>query len=214
MKPKACKHPNELDLAALAGGDVSFLRQTLLHRHLQTCDECQDHLTAFRDLRENLAATAESNQDLPDLNWDRLAAEMRANIHLGLEAGECVRQVSARGMWRDRLLAPLHSARLALAFASLLLLAGAGFFMRDYRTAASPNVIGASAPVTATPEYRLPVLESSMSGIEMRTGPISFAFLNREGGAASPTVSAQGAVRSRDIDAETGSVTIKDVYLQ
>ena len=29
------------------------------------------------------------------LNWDRLAEEMSANIHLGLEAGECVAPAKA-----------------------------------------------------------------------------------------------------------------------
>ena len=37
---------------------------------------------------------------------------MRANIHVGLEAGECVRQAAVRRSWNPKL---------AVAFASLLL---------------------------------------------------------------------------------------------
>ena len=191
-------HPDELDLAAFASGDAGFFRRFGLERHVRGCEQCQDEVAALCEMRAELAGA-----ELPELNWDVLASEMRANIHLGLEAGECVRVPSEK---------KIFSPRLAAAFASLVLLAGAALFMRDYRprqieTATAP-------PVTPTPEYRIPVLESSMSGIEMRTGPNSFALLNREGGAVSQSVSAQGTMRSRDIDADTGSVTIKDVYLQ
>jgi hypothetical protein len=192
------KHPSELDLAALATGDMNFFRRFGLDRHVNGCEQCQAEIAAFREMRSELAGT-----EMPELNWDALASEMCANIHLGLEAGECVRVTPE---------SKFFSPRLAGAFASLLLLAGAGFFMRDHRPRPQTAAEATAPPVTPTPEYRMPVLETSMDGIQLRTGPTSFALLNREGGDASQTVSAQGAVRSRDIDA--GSVTIKDVYLQ
>ena len=179
------KHPSELDLAAYAGGDTGSLQRFAVERHVRGCEACQQEIAAYREMRERLPST-----EIPDLDWDSLASEMRANIHLGLEAGACVRVIREKRAF---------SPRLAVAFASLLLLASAGFFLRDHR----PHAEVAAAPV----------LESNMSGIELRTGRTSFALLNREGAAASQTVSAQGAVRSRDID-DTGSVTIKDVYLQ
>jgi hypothetical protein len=197
MKPR--HHPSDLDLAAFSSSDLGFFRRFGVERHVRGCEQCQDEVAAICEMRAELAGI-----ELPELNWDALASEMRANIHLGLEAGECVRVAPQK---------KIFSPRLAAAFASLLLLAGAGFFMRDYRP--RPQISTASTPpVTPTPEYRIPVLESSVSGIELRTGPTSFALLNRQGGAVSQSVSAQGAVRSRDIDADTGSVTIKDVYLQ
>jgi anti-sigma factor RsiW len=190
------KHPSELDLAAYSssdlGGATGFLRRLLVERHLHTCQHCRDEIAAYRELRTGLAEA-----EMPALDWDALASEMRANIHLGLEAGACVRVAPEKRAF---------SPRLAVAFASLLLLAGSGFFLRNYK----PRAEVATAPA---PEYRTPVLESSISGIELRTGRTSFALLNHDGAAASETVSAQGAVRSSDID-DTGSVTIKDVYLQ
>jgi anti-sigma factor RsiW len=185
-------HPSELDLAAFSSGDLSPIKRFIIDRHARHCGQCQDDIAHFREIRAGLAETK-----FPDINWDALASEMRANIHLGLEAGACV------GVAAER---KIFSPRLAAAFASLLLLAGAGFILHDYR----PRGEVAVAPAS---EVRMPMLQSSGSGVELRTGPASFALLNSEGGAVSQTVSAQGAVRTRDID-ETGAVTIKDVYLQ
>ena len=39
-------------------------------------------------------------------------------------------------------------------------------------------------------------------------------LLNQEGSVVSHTVSAQGAIRARNIDGNTGSVTINNVYLE
>jgi hypothetical protein len=39
-------------------------------------------------------------------------------------------------------------------------------------------------------------------------------FLNHEGSRADQTVSAQGEIRARYVDGETGSVTITNVYLE
>lgn len=191
------QHPDELELASLA--ELPFFRRFLVERHVRQCDSCERQVAEFAALRAEMLAVPE-----PQLNWDSLAAEMRANIRLGIEAGECVREAPApRSM----------SPGLIVAFASLLLLVGAAVVMRQ----APANRVTASRFTAAAPtasDYRVPVLETSMQGIEMRTGPASFAFLNREGGAESQTVSAEGAVRSRDIDGDTGSVTIRDVYLQ
>ena len=203
MRQQPMNHPTDLQLSAFSAGDVSFLQRFGLERHVNGCEACQEQLAGFRAMREELART-----EMPVLNWDTLASEMRANIHLGLEAGACVRLTSPRGN-------KIRSVRLAVTFASLLLLVGAGLFMRDYRPLRQVATEMATGPsLTPTPEYRIPVLESSTSGIEMRTGSNSFAFLNRKGEAVSQTVSAQGTVQSRDIDAETGSVTIRNVYLQ
>jgi hypothetical protein len=209
MKHPTQRHPGDLQLAAFSTGDVSFLQRFGLERHVNGCENCQEQIAAFLAMREELART-----EPPAVNWDSLASEMRANIHLGLEAGACVRVTSPRG-------SKIRSVRLAVTFASLLLLAGAGLFMRDYRplrqiaaTQITATQVATGPSLTPAPEYRIPVLESSTSGIEMRAGSNSFAFLNRKGEATSQTVSAQGTVQSRDIDSDTGSVTIKNVYLQ
>lgn len=194
------KHLSEIDLALLAGEDTGRARRFSLERHVRRCAECQERIDEFRRLRADIAKRAEA--ELPDLNWGGLAAEMRANIRLGLEAGECVRETRGFG---DRILGG-WSLGLSAAFACLLLLVVAGFLMRDLRPYPTH-----SAPAASINEA-LPSLESTTTGVELRSGSKSFTLLNHEGAVASQTVSAQGAIRSRYVDA--GAVTINNVYLE
>jgi hypothetical protein len=59
-----------------------------------------------------------------------------------------------------------------------------------------------------------PVLESSGAGLEVRSGGGSMTLLNRHGAVADQTANAQGEIRARYIDGETGTVTINNVYLE
>jgi hypothetical protein len=180
-------HPSETDLALFAGGDCSRFSRFFLARHVRQCRECMDTVSRFELLRLEVR-----DPEPPALDWDRMAAEMRANIHLGLEAGECVRSVRAPGVWNPRL---------AVAFASLMLLACAGFFLKG---PTEVPVVKAAAPV----------LESTGSGLEVRTGTASMTLLNRHGAVADQTVNAQGEIRARYVDGDTGAVTINNVYLE
>lgn len=177
------RHPSEESLALLAGGECGAWSRLRVGRHVEQCEVCRGKVAEFTTLREELADFPE-----PEMNWNALAAEMRANIHLGLEAGECIRPAKLSHGWNPRL---------ALAFASLLFVAGAGFVM-------TPRAV---APVqTAT------VLESSPSGLEVRSRGGSLTLLNRRGAVADQTVSAQGEIRARYIDGD--AVTINNVYLE
>jgi len=121
---------------------------------------------------------------------------MGANIRLGLEAGACVGPAKPARSWEPRL---------AFAFASLLLLAGSALFL-NHRT----EPVGAVPPALAAGT----VIESSDSGLEVRTGASSITLFNRHGAIADQSVGAQGEIRARYIDAETGAVTINNVYLE
>ena len=183
------RHPRESDLALLAGGDAGPILRFSLERHLRHCAQCRETLEQYEELR---AETAEF--DVPPVNWSAMANEMRANIHLGLEAGACVRSAAPARVWNPRLV---------LALASLLLLIGSSFFLNESRTRTVPAL-----------EASAPVLESTGSGIEFRSGEHSLMLLSGHGAAAGQTVSARGEIRARYIDGETGSVTINNVYLQ
>ncbi len=190
-------HPRENDLALLAGGDAGRIRGFLLDRHVRTCADCRETIADYRKLRAELAGPG-----LPDLNWNFLAAEMRANIRLGLEAGACVRTTRIFRRWNPRL---------GMAFAGLALLIISGFFLRDLRPLRNqPSTVAADAAATAATT----VLRSTGSEVEIRTGARSLALLNHHGNAANQTVSARGDVETRYIDSETGAVTINNVYLQ
>jgi hypothetical protein len=195
------KHLDDIDLALLAGGDAGRVRRYSLERHVRMCTDCRERVDGFRSLRGALA-----NAEMPDLNWGSLAAEMRANIRVGLEAGECVRET--RG-FRHRVFED-WSFGLAAAFACVMLLVGASFFMRDVRQPGRfPQITTRPGAVASG---SLPSLESTTAGVALHSGDSSFTLLNREGAVASQTVSAQGAVRSRYVDA--GTVTINNVYLE
>jgi hypothetical protein len=183
-------HPRENDLALLAGGEAGRIRRFLLDRHVRNCADCQETIGEYRELRTVLA-----DIETPDLNWNFLAADMRANIRLGLEAGACVRSTHPFRRW---------NLRPAIALASVLLLVVAGEFLRDARPHRPAARLDASTPV----------LQSTGLGVEIRTGANSLTLLSHHGDAVNQTVSAQGDIGARYIDGETGSVTINNVYLQ
>jgi hypothetical protein len=81
------KHPSQATLALQAGGDLGFFARWRTERHLRQCERCRAEVEAFATARRIAPDLAE----IPELPWNRLAAEMKANIHLGLVAGECVR---------------------------------------------------------------------------------------------------------------------------
>jgi hypothetical protein len=184
-------HPSEVELALLAGGECGIVSRFFLNRHVRECEPCLDTVAEFVMLRHNVA------EQEHDLDWDRLNAEMRANIHLGLEAGECVRQLPQVKAWNPRM---------AVAFASLMLLVGAGFLMR-VPDAPNPRVQQATGQTSPAS-----VLELTESGLELRNGDSSLTLLNRRGSVADQTVSAQGVIGARYVDA--GGVTTNHVYLQ
>jgi hypothetical protein len=147
---------------------------------------------------------------------------MRANIRLGLEAGACVRTVPARRRMNPRL---------AVAFASLLVVVAASFLLRGSRvlipeatslsSSASMSSSAVSQPAAEAGETAstgsgpiTPVLEANEDGLALRTGPASMTLLGREGSTISQSASAQGEIRARYVDGNTGVVTINNVYLQ
>ncbi len=88
------KHPLEADLALHAGHDLGFVKEWRVGRHVSRCEQCRQTVDEFVVLRSTTVQLGE----LPaDINWKRLASEMKANIRLGLEAGECVAGYSGSG---------------------------------------------------------------------------------------------------------------------
>lgn len=186
------RHPSEADLALLAGGDCGAWQRFRLNRHVAGCGECQDTVASFSELRDDI-----HDAGVPDLDWDRFAGEMRANIHLGLAAGECVAPALPelpRRSWVPRF---------AVGMAGVLLLAGAGLFLRGL------------LPHDALPTMaQTAVLESSDTGVEVRTEKGSMKLINQGDGAGDQTVTSQGAIRVSAVDGSTGTVTVTSVYME
>jgi len=108
-----------------------------------------------------------------------------------------------------------------VALGCLLVLACASYFLRGPHSPASQISRNATARTVA--QYKVPVaaaeqedavLESSNSGLELRSGGGSLTLLSQRGVIAHQTVSAQGEIRARYVDGEAGTVTINNVYLQ
>jgi len=187
------RHPSEADLALLAGGDCGPWQTFSLHRHLARCGDCRDTFSSYTELRSLIADHAGAAPDAT--GWDSLAAEMRANIRVGLAAGECVRDIPAKSFSWNR------KSQWALGTAGVLLLAGAGLFLHGLLP--HDNV-----PDTA----RAAVLESTGAGVRVRSGTGSMTLLNRGAEAASQTVTSDGAIRASYVDA--GTVTVTSVYVE
>ena len=84
------KHPSEANLALFAGGELGSLRRWSIARHVSACVECERGVSEFSALRDEAAELSE----LPEVSWGSLTAEMKANIRLGLEAGEWILAIS------------------------------------------------------------------------------------------------------------------------
>jgi hypothetical protein len=206
------RHPLETDLALFATGDLSLGARLMTSLHVRGCGECRARVEAFRLDQERLMDTA---GELPvGVNWDRLAAEMRANIRVGLAAGECV-SVAA-----DRVAAPpAWNWKPAAAVGGLMLVFTAAWLMNlpssdvDVLQRAWVRATSGKAGMPVDQEHG-PVVAASSAGIEFRENG---AALGVSTGAAPPvavSVSFSGSASARYVDDDTGQVTITTVYTQ
>lgn len=191
-------HPSENDLALLAGGDSGRWKGFFLKRHIARCGDCRDTLASFTELRSDARElSSDSASIMPETDWDLLAGEMRANIRLGLAAGECVAEAPAP------ILPATWKPRLALGAVCVLLLTGAGIFLHGLL----PNDNPAGVVHAAT-------VESNSTGVQVTTGSSSMTLMNHSGVAGDQTVSSDGAIRASYVDGDTGTVTVTSVYVE
>lgn len=185
-------HPNESRLSLYAGEDLGLLSRFRIALHLRGCDRCHQRVEEARGLREWMRG--QGNELPAGVRWDSLAAEMRANIRLGLAAGRCISvvepaPVADRMQWRTPALA-----------LPVLLLVIAGWILQSLHPPVRP----------VSPEF---VVEASAAGIGVSRNGRGFTLLNP--GAENVVFSVRGdAAGARYVDAETGQVTISHVYAQ
>ena len=182
------KHPNRETLALHAGDDLGPWARWRTSRHLAKCAECRSEIAAFNAMRGSLPDLAA----IPEVSWNRLAATMKANIRLGLAAGECVRTEAAL---RD---APLFAwARAAVALASVVVLVAAGLVLER-----------------PAPRFQGTELQTTLNGIQVREGGVALGLLHNGAEAADVnyTPGAQGSIEFQNVDSQTGYVTVTSVY--
>jgi hypothetical protein len=149
-----------------------------------------------------VAAHAEFRETLPELKelgeikWNRLAAEMQANIRLGFSAGECVRESAP--VVRA---APLFSgARAAFAVASVILLTVTGVMLQGL----GPRPARANEAM----------VQATVNGIQSRNGNQAFGLMHSGVSRVTYMAGAQGTMGARYTDPETGNVTMTKVYVE
>jgi len=191
------KHPDQATLALHAGGDLGFMARRKTARHVAKCEQCRAEVERFETARQILPDLAE----IPEIPWNRLAAEMKANIRLGLAAGECVR--SSDIPLRER---PLFTgARAAVALASVAALMVTGLMLER------PGPEGGPASTMADEDV---VVQTTADGIQVRRGGEALRLMNPGVRNVTYAVSAQGSMSARYVDPETGYVTISNVYAE
>jgi hypothetical protein len=187
------KHLNQATLALHAGGDLGTIARWRARRHLARCAECREELASFDEIRQLLPTL----DDTQDIHWNRLAAEMKANIRLGLAAGECVRGDEAAGagsIW--------SGARVGVALASVAALLATGVVLEH------------PGP-TAARETGV-VVQATADGVQVREGAQALGLVRTGAGREAITyqVGAQGSVEARYVDSETGYVTVNRVDVE
>ncbi|MDR3699487.1 MAG: hypothetical protein P4L56_07625 [Candidatus Sulfopaludibacter sp.] len=185
------RHPNQAALALHAGGDLGKFARWKLERHLAKCDVCTAEIAAYESTREMMGELAA----VPELPWNRLAAEMKANIRLGLAAGECVRgmETSMRGTrW-------LSGARMAVACAGIVVLIVTGVVLQR--------------PEPQPVAFSVPIVEAIDNGILMSAGGTSVGLMNHGVKRVSYLPNADGGMSASYVNA-SGYITVNTVYGQ
>lgn len=201
-------HPSARKLSLLAGGELNWWERFRLNRHASGCRECRMELESLRDTRLALTDLA---QEMPSqLNWDRMAAEMKANIRLGLEAGEIV---APAGGGRER------------AVDDDLQPEGYGSFFKPVVALASVAVVlyGATWMLSNRTQKVVPqggvLVGTTGEGIELKNGATAMTLYHQGGKPMAVEVSSGATVqatslRAQYVDEDTGEVTIHHVYAE
>ena len=184
------KHPDANQLALHAGGDLTGWSRWRVERHLRNCEACQEEVAAIDSVRRMLPSLAE----LPALPWNEMAAEMTANIRLGLEAGECVRQLEPAP---PRFVFGFRSAVAGVALAALAITAVVCERPHSIpgRPSAGPDNLAVQTAPDGIGSQQMKLMVRGAANIQM-------------------AASADGSISARSTDPDTGVMTVYQVDAQ
>lgn len=188
------QHPDVRDLALLAGGELPLWRRWRLERHVRNCDTCQAEYEALAGVRREFARDV--NQLPAGLDWSRLEFEMRANIRVGLAAGDAIRPPEASSAW---------DWRASFAVAALATVVITGWFLgRQGRISGAP---------AASVQAGYAMAQSGREGIELkqRSGAV-MTLMSPAARPVSYSVNTEGGLSARSVD-ESGQITISHVQI-
>jgi hypothetical protein len=199
-------HLSENEIALSVTNDTGLAGRVYANWHYRSCPSCRSRRDAYLAAREQLRRDAE--QAPADLQWDRLAAEMTANIHLGLAAGACV-SMPAPVRRESR----LSGLRPVLVLASAVVIVTAAWWANS-REGHGPQIPTNLVQTQALQHPSGVTLEVHAGGIGVNDNGSVLTLKHPTRGDVAFSVSSQGAVRARFVDSETGQVTINNVYAQ
>jgi hypothetical protein len=224
MKTPTTLHIAETDLALYVSGDLGLLRRASVRFHVGRCERCSRRVEAYRADRSRVKEIA---AEMPEgVDWDRLAAEMTANIRVGLAAGECVARPRDRkrpaGNGARNL--AVHWRPAAIAAAAVVLLTVAWMVnMPSGTTQELGRAMGAvlrGGSVSGGPFVQpslmyaqSPVVVANQLGIELRENN-NVMGASQDELPVSVSLSVQGSASARYVNADTGQMTITSVYVQ
>jgi len=197
------KHPVEADLALFAGRDLNFLSEWRVGRHVSGCGECRATVEAFEALRSETATLGELP---PEIAWNRLASEMKANIRLGLAAGECVAggrfdEAPPKGFLGYK----AYGFQTPLAYAGVVLLVFAGLWLQRPEPPLASSALANSGTTLA----------ATRDGVELSEAGGSFGLrYGRDVKEINYSADAKGGMGARYVDSRTGYVTVVSMNVE
>lgn len=202
-------HPADTTLALYAAGDLPAWQRMKTGIHVNRCESCRELVGAFRGDRDSLRDSAGGLPE--DIDWDGLSAEMTANIHVGLAAGECVspREVK-QSPWNWRPVA------IAGAFMVVLTVAWMLNIPREDNAALGriwQAVVRGGRDAMMAGD-RGPMVEASPQGIQFIENGSGLGVALTGALPVTTSVSVQGSASAHYVDDDTGQVTITTVYVQ
>ena len=209
------RHAKEADLALFASGDASLWRRLRLRMHLGRCAPCREIAAAYQADRGWLKQ--EASRMPPGVDWEHLAAEMTANIRVGLEAGECVAPRRRRRAARRMPIRMSFGWAVAAAAVGVTLLIGAALWLnfppsdKEMLSRAMSQLFHGRGMTES--EDSGPMVEASDSGIMLRGNGGALRISQGELRPVAVSVSAQGSASASYVDADTGQMTITSVYV-
>jgi anti-sigma factor RsiW len=207
-------HIAESDLALYSAGDLPLWRRTLVRLHVSGCPRCAERVDEYRETRRHVHALGD---EMPiGVRWDKLSAEMAANIRVGLAAGECVTPTLAKPSiptgWRV-------TAAIS-GFAALFVFA----WWLNMPVAQTASLGRAMKALVGGPESRKKhmlglddassLVRASAEGVEVRENGSAMSLTQTGARPVSVSLNTQGSARASYIDVDTGQVTITSVYAQ
>ncbi len=231
------RHPEAHELALYISRDLTAWRNFVVGRHMTFCPACRREAAGLREASTEFAA--EANAMPADAEWDRLAAEMRANIRLGLEAGECIGGEAAAAAEETGTPASWYAGwnparwwnasrfgewipfdatwlRVASAAAAVAVISVGTWWWQNAEhppLPAHPVMAVAGLDDSAAGEW---ILRSTDDGISVERDGRGFtlAHSGRASTALAVTTVSAGSLNAKYVDEDSGQVTIHHVYAE